>query len=242
MFINLVVFNHCIMIKIVLVEPEKPGNIGAVARVMANFECENLVLINPKCNHLDKESLDRASHAKEILKKAKVISFQDLKRFDYKIATTSQLGTDYNIARSPLKPDELTNIIKPKANIAIIFGRESNGLTNQEINQMDFIVTIPTSKKYQTMNLSHSVAIILYELFKEKENITSHIRPVSQKELDQIEKMFSNILEKVTFTTQEKKETQKKVWKRIISKSFMSKREAYAVMGLLKKLIEKKVK
>ena len=101
---------------------------------------------------------------KEILKKAKVISFQDLKRFDYKIATTSQLGTDYNIARSPLKPDELTNIIKPKANIAIIFGRESNGLTNQEINQMDFIVTIPTSKKYQTMNLSHSVAIILYEL------------------------------------------------------------------------------
>lgn len=233
------VFNHCIMINIVLVEPEKPGNIGAVARVMANFEFENLFLVNPKCNHLDKESLDRASHAKNILEKAKIISFKELKKFDYKIATTAQLGTDYNVLRSPVNPEELIKIIKPKANIAIIFGRECNGLTNQEINQMDFIVTIPTSKKYQTMNLSHSVAIILYELFKQNENITSHIRPISQKELEQIEKMFNKLLEKVSFTTKEKKETQRKVWKRIISKSFMSKREAYAVMGLLKKLIEK---
>lgn len=226
------------MINVILVEPEKEGNIGAIARIMKNFDCENMFLINPKCSHLGKEALDRAKHAKEILVNAKIISFKDLEKFDYKIATTSQLGSDYNISRSPIKPAELLKIIKP-GNIALIFGREGIGMTNEEISKTDFVVTIPTSKKYPTMNLSHSVAIILYELFKEKENITSHIRPIGKKELEQIERMFNNLLDNIKFTTPEKKETQKKVWKKTFSKSFLSKREAYAVMGLLKKLIEK---
>lgn len=226
------------MINIVLIEPEKSGNVGAVARAMKNFNFENLYLVNPKCNHLEKEAMDRAKHAKEILTNAKIITSSDLKRFDYKIATTSQLGTDYNIPRSPITPSELTKIIKPKANIALIFGRESSGLNNKEIQEMDFIVTIPTSKKYHSMNLSHAVTIILYELF-DQENITSHIKPVGEKELEQMQKMLNQILDKIEFKTKEKKETQKKVWKRIFSKSFMTKREAFAVMGLLKKLIEK---
>ncbi len=223
------------MINIILVEPETPGNIGAVARAIKNFGFENLYLINPKCNHLSKESIDRASHAKDILLNAKTISFNELQKFDYKIATTSELGTDYNIPRSPIKPSELKKIIKPKTNIALVFGRESSGLNNKEIQQMDFIMTIPTSKKYPSMNLSHAVAITLYELHQ-KENITSHITPATEKELKQIQKMFNQILDKTEFKTKEKKETQKKVWKRIFSKSFMTKRESFAVMGLLKKL------
>ena len=63
------------MISTILIEPETPGNIGAIARSMKNFDLKNLILINPKCGHLDKEALDRATHAKEILKNAIIKCF-----------------------------------------------------------------------------------------------------------------------------------------------------------------------
>ncbi|MEK6857062.1 MAG: RNA methyltransferase, partial [Nanoarchaeota archaeon] len=108
-----------------------------------------------------------------------------------------------------------------------------------EIEQCDFVVAIPTSKKYPTMNLSHSVAVVLYELSKKllDKNISSHITPISDAEKKQIMKMFEKILAKLPFRTEQKRETQRKVWKRMISKSFLSKREAYALMGLLRKMI-----
>lgn len=235
------------MISIVLFEPQHPGNIGAVARAMANFGFENLIIINPKCS-IDDEALKLAKHAGSIIKKAQITDKKVLNKFDYKIATTSQLGTDFNLTRTPISPEQLAEILKVKlnskskkeVNVALIFGREGEGLHNDEIEACDFVVAIPTSKKYPTMNLSHSIAIVLYELSKKllKENISSHIAPISDAEKIQIMKMFEKILSKLQFRTEQKKETQRKVWKRMISKSFLSKREAYALMGLLRKLID----
>ena len=226
------------MVSIVLVGPETPGNIGAVARSMKNFDLKELVLVAPKCDHLSKESLERASHAKDILKKAKIMNFKDLDRFDYKIATTAILGTDYNIPRSPLSPEELGKLIAKKSRTALLIGRESHGLTNKEIGSCDFVVTIPSSKKYPTINVSHAAAILFYELFKSsgKETTTSHFKPASGKDKETILKSFDKLFDKIEFATPDKKQTQKKVWKRIIGKSFLTKREAFAVLGLLRKL------
>ena len=86
------------MISVILIEPEHSSNVGAVARAMANFDFAELVLINPKCNHLDKDAILRAKHsALKILKNAKVKDFSYLKQFDYLIGTTAKIGTDYNI-------------------------------------------------------------------------------------------------------------------------------------------------
>jgi len=134
------------MISIVLIEPENPGNIGAITRVMANFGFESLFLVNPKCDHLSQEAKNRAKHAQEVLNNAKTI--KNLNKFDYLIATTAQIGTDYNLPRSPIKPEQLAKILPEKGNIALVFGREGIGLTNEEINKADFVVTIPTNKKY----------------------------------------------------------------------------------------------
>src|SRR3989338_2234783 len=113
------------MTSIILVEPETEGNIGAVARVMKNFDFEELILINPKANHLGREALDRATHAKDILKKAKVKDFSYLKKFDYLIGTTAMLGSDYNIPRSPLTQEQLAEkVSKVKGKIGILIGRE----------------------------------------------------------------------------------------------------------------------
>jgi len=224
------------MVTIIIVEPENPGNIGAIARVMANFGYSNLILINSKCNHLSEEARNRAKWGNDVLKKAKKSTSlkHTLKKFHTRIATTALIGTDYNIPRSPMQPDQLNKI--PKKTV-IVFGRESSGLTNEEVNMCDFVVTIPTPKKYPTLNLSMSVGIILYELSKaNKEKTNSHIQLASQADKEQVMKNMNDIINKQTFPTPSKKQTQKTIWKRIFSKSFLTKREAFAVIGLLKKL------
>lgn len=230
------------MIAVVLIEPENAGNIGAVARVMANFDFQELVIIDPKCEVRCEESICRAKHAQDVLKNAKVADFKYLKNFDYLVATTSKLGTDFNLPRSPISPEEFAKSIKnkQKAKIAVLFGRESSGLNNEELEKCDFTISIPTSRKYPAMNISHSVAIMLYEISKTMKNshIADHIRPISLAEKNQMTKMLDQILKKLPFSTKEKVETQQKVWKRIFGRAFLSKREAYAVMGFFRKLLK----
>jgi len=224
------------MISIILIEPELSENVGFIARAMKNFGLKNLVLIEPKCS-LDK-AIKTAKHAKDVLKKAKVEKKGYLDKFDYLIGTTSKLGTDYNIPRSPLTPEQLAEKIKDKKNkIAILFGRESIGLTNKEILKCDFVVTIPASRKYSALNISHAATVIFYELFKRaKEKSNSHIVSAGKKEKDVLFKEINKLLGRVEFSTKEKKETQKKVWKRVIGKAFLTKREIFALIGFFKKL------
>ncbi len=224
------------MIYVALVESKTPGNIGAVARCMKNFNLDKLILVNPKCNHLCKEALDRASHAKDILKNAKTMNFEELtEKFDYLVGTSSIVGTDYNIPRSPLTPDKLK---LPNKKIVIIFGREDSGLHNDEILKCDFIVTIPTSKKYAAMNLSHSAAVIFYEIFKnmKAEKINSDIAFASKKDKDVLLGIINSSLDKLEFSTKKKKETQRKIWKRLIGKAFLTRREIFALCGYFRKI------
>ena len=228
------------MISIILLEPKKPGNVGAVARVIKNFDFFDLIVINPQCDIKSKEAMDRSAHAKNILENAKIEHISYLKNFDYIIATTSKLGTDYNIPRSPITPAQLADKLSKTKNrkIGIIFGPEGTGLSNELINICDFIVTIPSSIKYPTLNVSHSVGIILYELFQKsrEKKQGEQIIPVSKKEKEHLLKIIYNKLDKMHFATKEKKETQKLIWKRILGKSMLTKREAFALFGFFRKL------
>ncbi|MBW2997894.1 RNA methyltransferase [Candidatus Woesearchaeota archaeon] len=218
------------MISIILMEPETSGNVGAIARSMKNFGYSDLILINPKCE-IDEDCRRRAKHANDILDNLKILN--ELPKMDYLIGTSCKTGNDYNIPRNPITPKELKEVIPKTGNIGIVFGRESDGLSNEELDKCDFLVTIPTTTEYASMNLSHAVNIILYELSDLKIDIT----PISLDEKKQLTKMINEVLEKMDFVSEDKKDTQKLVWKKIIGKSFMSKREAYALMGFFKKLL-----
>jgi TrmH family RNA methyltransferase len=227
------------MITVVLIEPEHPGNVGSVARVMANFGLKDLVLIRPKCK-INDESRRLAKNANYILDKARINGFNILGKYDYLVGTTSKLGTDYNIPRSPMTPSQLAAKLKElkKCNIALILGRESDGLRNNEVKLCDFMVTIPTSKSYNSLNLSHALAVLLYEIHKEKNTaeLLKPYTPISGKEKEQILKMLKEAMKKMDFLNKAKEETQLKVWKRMITRSFMTRREAFALMGFLKKI------
>lgn len=218
------------MISVILIEPQIEGNIGAIARSMKNFGFSKLILVNPECK-IGKEARCRAKHANDILDNVKIV--KKFPKMDYLIGTTCKTGNDYNIPRNPITPKELKKIIPSKGKLGIVFGRESDGLSNDEISKCDFLVKIPTNSKYASMNLSHAVNIILYEL----SDFDNDITPISDAEKKQLMKLLNQALKKMDFISEDKRDTQKLVWKKMIGKSFLSKREAYALMGFFKKLL-----
>jgi len=239
-----------INITVILIEPENAGNTGAICRAMKNFDFEKLVLVNPQFDTDSQDLKNRAKWANDLVDKMTVIQKYNekvlkklRKDYDYLIATTAKIGRDYNILRSPITPEQLaarlTELkLKKNMNVAIVMGREGSGLNNDEIALMDFSVTIPTSKKYGTMNVSHATTIILYEIFKKinEENIISHINPITEPEKKQLLKLLDESMNTMQFLDERKKDTQRTVWKKMINKSFLSKREAYALMGFFKKI------
>jgi len=229
------------MIEILLLEPRKQENIGSIARVMKNFSFNKLILINPKCK-VGLTAYKVAKHGKDVLKVAKIVDITYFKKLDYLIGTTAILGTDYNIPRNPIDPEQLASkikkIINKKIKIGLLIGREGSGLNNEEINLCDILVTIPASKIYPTLNVSHATTILLYEIFKtiNDDKSNSHINFASKNEKDIILKYINQTLNGMEFATKEKKDTQKKVWKRVIGKAMLTKREAFSIMGFLRKL------
>ncbi|MCS7368537.1 MAG: RNA methyltransferase [archaeon GBS-70-058] len=225
-------------IYIVLVEPEYSGNVGFVARVMMNFGFKHLILINPKIDF--NEASIYAVHAKPILYNAIILDdLTKLKDFtDFNIGTTSKHGHDYNLLRMAITPRMLADAIKDvNGKIGLIFGRESIGLKNEELKFCDIIVTIPASHMYPSLNLSHAVAIILYELFLSKNSN----KPVKFRESSRIEKeklleYFKRVLDAINYPSH-RKERAFIVFKHIIGRSFISGREAFTLMGVFRRIL-----
>ncbi|PNK01946.1 RNA methyltransferase [Cylindrospermopsis raciborskii S07] len=152
-------------IKVILVEPAGCLNLGSIARVMKNFGLCDLILVNPQCDPTSLESLRMAVHAPEILENSRIVDnlTTALAGCDRAIAT---IGRDYN-GELPIEsprhalPWLLAESEKPAG---LIFGREDRGLTNQEINYAQKLVSIPTSPEYTSLNLATAVSICCYEL------------------------------------------------------------------------------
>lgn len=266
------------MITIICIEPEVAGNLGAIARVMGNFDFENLCVVNPSFRLDNGQLIARAKHAYSIIEKAQLIKtetnniFPSLKKeFDYLVATTAMVGTDFNLTRSPVSSETLALKILSKhlfneLKVGIVLGREGSGLSNLELKACDFVTSIPASSNYPTLNISHALSILLYELFKEKtklikkksnnkktssnktdkiDDITngktsiSHISFASGEEKTNLIKRYTDLINTLEFETLSKKTTQINAFKRIVGKSFFTKREIYIMHGFISKVLEK---
>lgn len=153
-------------IKIVLVETSHPGNIGATARAMKTMGLEHLCLVNPKYfPHPDATAM--SSGAEDVLLNASIYPSltEAIADCQYVYGTTAR---PRDLTWPMFTPSDLVLQIKQQvsSNIAIVFGRERTGLTNDELWLCQAGVMIPTSSAYRSLNLSQAVQIISYELFK----------------------------------------------------------------------------
>jgi len=229
---------------IILVEPKYQGNIGAVARVMKNFGFNNLVLVKPP--ELGGEARAMAMHAQDILESAKIVhDFHRLKeKFDFLIATSSVIASDKNPYRTPIFPEHLENSLRIDGDIGIVFGREDHGLLNDEIDLCDILLSIPTSKEYPALNLSHSVAIILYELSKQqKREEIKHLKKFQETDRITKEILLKNFDKLVDILFVDKREFSrritKKTFRQLLGRAFISSREVSTLIGFFRRANER---
>ncbi|KZX12032.1 TrmJ/YjtD family RNA methyltransferase [Methanobrevibacter filiformis] len=232
------IMNYQKNIFIVFIECETSGNVGFLARAMANFGIENLVLINP-CE-LDKSAYFQAMHGKYVVENSKtygtIEEFLKTEHIDFIVGSTGTPGGSYNLSRIPITPEKLSETINLNTKIAILFGREGNGLYNNEINLCDIIVSIPTNENYPIMNISHAAAIIFYELFKNKNQFP--VEGLEESTLLEKEYLLKDLKEIInTLDIPEHKEkTNLKAFKNIINRAFITGRESHTLKGLFRKI------
>ena len=225
-------------IYVVFVECETPGNVGFLARTMANFGLKNLVLINPPT--LTNEAYYQATHGKYIVENAKIFptldDFYQSQRIEFKVASTGMAGGSYNLSRIPLRPEELGKSMNVSNKIAILFGREGNGLTNKEVDDCDICVSIPTDPTYPIMNISHAAAIIFYELFKNKHEFgVEGLVESSDLEKEYLVKDMQELIDYLDIP-EHKKKNGLKTFNNIVSRAFITGREAHTLKGILRRL------
>ncbi|QDA32131.1 RNA methyltransferase [Thermococcus indicus] len=225
------------MISIVLVEPEGPANIGMVARTMKNFGFSRLVLVNP---NITEESYSYAVHAADVLEDALVLgSFDEaLELFDLAVGTTGKPGKSYIPERAPLMPWELAQTLRGySGRIGLFFGRESIGLKNEELERLDFTVTIPTSEAYPVMNLSQAVAVILYELSKGRPGPRAHsLELATRREKEELVKAWGNLLGVLNYPKDaERREVFVRVFRRFVGRAVLYGREVHTLIGPIRK-------
>lgn len=228
------------MVTIILAEPEHPGNIGSVCRAMKNFGYKDLVLIEPRCDPHSQEAKNLAKHAQDVLLGARIETWDVLKEYALVAATAGVPTTDYNLRRSPLTPEEgAQKVLAVKKSsshkgAALLFGRESSGLTNKELDKADFVITIPTRRKAASMNLSHAVAVMLYALTVAKP--FERFTPIPANEKSILLKQFGEAIDGMHFPTDAMRMTQKRLWKNILGRALLTRREAFALFGFLRAL------
>ena len=156
-------------LKLILVEPSGPLNVGSVARLCSNFEVDELRIVSPKCDIFSLEAKKMALKGQKFLKNCKV--FDELQKAisDCDLVLASCGRIDINKDSFFVSSEDIfdwTLTFKKINNLAIIFGREDSGLTNDELLLANKTFNIPTSKNNPSLNLSHAVSIALCELNK----------------------------------------------------------------------------
>ena len=148
-----------------LVRPSHPGNIGAVARAIATMGFDQLALVDPS-EHPHPESRARSSAALDILLNASVHNDLEDAIGDsgYVIGTTAR-NRRISVPVSPIRDfvDEIVSI-SDKQKISIVFGPETSGLSNEEIDRCNHLVYIPSGEKYSSLNLAMAVQVVAYEI------------------------------------------------------------------------------
>jgi tRNA/rRNA methyltransferase len=225
---------------VILVEPETGGNVGFTARVMANFGVKNLRLIGT--DHRQDDDARRFSvHALDLLESASI--YDDLESalvgIENAWAATARSGGNLSVTRALVPLTELPNPLKLSGTIALVFGRESSGLTNEEVDLCDLAFTIPASEGYQSMNLSHAVAVTLYQIFTnyaaQPRRQPAEARPATRKERDQVCIFFDETVDELPIKDF-RKPIAKRVFRNLLGRAYMTGREVTTLTGTIRKI------
>ncbi len=238
-------------VRIVLVHPTHPGNIGAVARAMKTMGFSQLFLVKPKL-FPNPHATERAAHAADILLNATVVSeflpaIQDCGLVIGASARARDVPWTVLSARDAAQKIAQESAVIP--NIALVFGNEQNGLSNEELRHCHFQVEIPANPEYSSLNLAAAVQVMCYEMRVAYLNSLAHENsgpekkhpPATTADLE----YFYQHLEKVLFDIGFLKSTRSnKIMQRLrclFNRTRLDRREMKILRGILTTIEESKV-
>ena len=184
-------------LKVVLVEPNGPINVGSVARLCSNFDVNELRIVSPKCDIFSLEAKKMALKGQKYIDKCKIFNSIEQAIFDCDLvlATCGRIDLSNDIeCESPEEISKWISSFKDIYNLGILFGREDRGLSNSELLFAHKILNIKTSNNYPSLNLSHAVSITLYELNKcSTNNLKKDLQVFNLASSNQIYESFKDL-------------------------------------------------
>ncbi|HEV2613404.1 MAG TPA: RNA methyltransferase [Gammaproteobacteria bacterium] len=224
-------------VRIILVRPSHPGNIGSVARAMKTMGLTELVLVAPE-KFPSEEATALSTHAADILNQAVVVknTVDALESITYVYATSANTRA---VELSCFSPREAAADIKSKINhthkTAILFGPENHGLSNEELLLANALIQIPTQKDYHSLNLASAVQIIAYELLLASESSEFATVP----ELDGFYSQLEALCERVAFLDPARPGQLMERFRRLYNRAALDHVEINILRGFLKAVASK---
>ncbi len=223
-------------VSVILVHPKYQGNIGAIARLMKNNGLTDLRLVSSQM--IENEAVYRAMNGREILENAtRFESFEDAVKGFTVVAATSSSPTysDRKFLRLPTTPDEFwENNLNSAKKIALVFGREDDGLRNEEIELCNAFIFIPANPEYPVYNLSHAVSIILYEMIKQlPESDSEIVEPISPDNLERLLQSAGELMDILKYPDYKRPNADVMI-KKIASRAALTESEFYKIMGIVR--------
>lgn len=229
-------------ISIVLYKPKYAGNIGAVARAAKNMGIENMMVVGTR--DFDREEMQqRSTHlASDVLDKIRYVERAEdaLSGFHYIVGTTARLGKGRGPFVTPREAAKTIADRSQKNKIALLFGPEDTGLANDQLRLCNAVVTIPTSRAFTSLNLSHAVMILCYEIFIaasgaiEKNDVTSKL--ARSEELEGMYGQIKTLLADIGFLNPENPDYWMMHLRRFFSRAGILSREVKIVRGICRQL------
>ena len=239
-------------LRVVLVSPRNPLNIGAAARAMSNFGVAALRLVNPY-DAAFREARS-AVGAEELLARAEVFSTVAKAVADCALV----VGTTAPMRRAPQHPlhplDKAAALIRPALQagaVALLFGSEKRGLTNEDLAHCHWLLYIPTAQQQPSMNLAQAVAVCLYELARSFEP-TSQSRdtehpavpvarssPASAAELERLTTVLLEALDASGYTLPEQGALTEQSARRLVRRLALQSEDAESLLGMLRQILWK---
>lgn len=219
-----------------------PGNIGATARAMKVMGLSNLALVNP-AKYPSAEATERASKASDLLANATIHS--DIKEAlaDCRLIVGASVRTR-NLPSRLVTPRELTKIIADdpiNLPVAIMFGTENSGLTNDELHLCHYQVYIPTNPDYSSLNLASAVQLISYEMrlaFSEmkqlpEQRVIANEQRISRQQLDGLLQHFERVMLETGYLNPNHRKQIDNRMSRLLSKAQVTESEYKVLRGFL---------
>ncbi len=226
-------------VRLVLVGTEGEINLGFIARLAANFGVEEVYLVSPSVDPFSEEVRRFAAHGAYMVDRFKIVDSLDeaLQGVDLAACTSAKVGQKSDVLRHPVSAREFAEKIAPRyRSVAAVFGRESVGLTRSEISRCHLLVHIPANPEYPVLNLSHAVAIVLYELWLARSagKTSLHVEQAAADQLERIYSMLRWVAEKLL--DEERLPQAEAALRHILWRCGLTRGEAAALYALAKKL------